>query len=126
MFLGGQEENVSSKENSPAPPPPHDFINERSLTQAYGVTPPIRTAPPSPTIPECWNRLSTNRVTQKILSKSEATSKEDSLKKSYIPSLRTRKLTGVFLLCQKLRSQYWGYLCSSCASTSYSQLHWGM
>ena len=30
--FGGQEENVSSKENSPASPPlPRDFINERSL-----------------------------------------------------------------------------------------------
>ena len=32
MSLGSQEENVLSKENSPAPPPPRDFINERSLT----------------------------------------------------------------------------------------------
>ena len=31
MSLGGQEENVSSKENSPAPPP-RDFINERSFS----------------------------------------------------------------------------------------------
>ena len=30
MSLGGQEENVSSKENSPGPP--RDFKNERSLT----------------------------------------------------------------------------------------------
>ena len=30
MSLEGQKENVSSKENSP-PPPPRDFINERSL-----------------------------------------------------------------------------------------------
>ena len=30
--LGVQEENVSSKENPFPPPPPRDFINERSLT----------------------------------------------------------------------------------------------
>ena len=33
--FGGQEENVSSTENSP--PPPRDFINERSLTMTAMV-----------------------------------------------------------------------------------------
>ena len=32
MSLGGQEENVSSKENSPAP---RDFINERSFNTSF-------------------------------------------------------------------------------------------
>ena len=38
MSLGDQEENVSGKENSPAPPPPCDFINERSLTPAEALS----------------------------------------------------------------------------------------
>ena len=33
MSLGGQEENVSGKEN----PPPHDFINERSLNHLFNI-----------------------------------------------------------------------------------------
>ena len=35
VFGRGQEENVSSKENSP--PPPHDFINERSLSWSQNI-----------------------------------------------------------------------------------------
>ena len=35
MSLGGQEENVSSKKNSPAPP--RDFINKRSLNCRLGL-----------------------------------------------------------------------------------------
>ena len=35
LSLGGQEENVSSKKN---PPPPRDFINERSLNIFSGST----------------------------------------------------------------------------------------
>ena len=35
MSLGGQEENVSGKANSPRPP--RDFINERSLNHLFNI-----------------------------------------------------------------------------------------